>query len=68
VGFKLTKQHCEKVLRDDYEEVFVSEIISLQKQLELVNDWQSCNRIQGQIFMLRQIMGLEQKAREQLDH
>ena len=68
MGFKLTKQQCEQILRDDYEEVFVSEIASLQTHLENELNHVSVRQIQGQIFMLRQIMGLEQKAREQLDH
>lgn len=64
--YKLTEQDCENILRDDTEEVHHMRLGKLYAELSLENELPTIYRIQGKIAQLIEIIGLHEKAENQL--
>ena len=64
--YKLTEQDCENILRDDTEEVHQIKLMELYVNLSLATPPHEFYRIQGEIAHLREIIGLHEKAENQL--
>ena len=67
MSYKLTKEECEAILRDEYIEVLNKQLTHLQERLELTDRHKDSLRLQGRIYELRLIMGLNEKAFNQLN-
>ena len=65
MGFKLDTKQCKDIMNDSYTEVFIMELNTLITRLECAK-LEDVQLLQGQIYMLKEVMALKCKAKGQL--
>ena len=68
MAYKLTAEECQHVLADDTELIYQIRLGKLYAELSLATQPHLIYRIQGRIAELIEIMGLRDKAENQLNH
>lgn len=66
MAFKLSKQSCIDIVKGDYTLAYTEELERLRLKLEQTLNQTDTNKIQGQIYQLRQHMSLKDKAQMQI--
>lgn len=66
MGFKLENKDCENILRGQNHDVLERRLIKLGSDLMNESEPAKMYRIQGQMLMLIEVIGLRDKAAEQL--
>lgn len=65
MAFKLSKQACIDIIKGDYTLAYNEELERLRLKLEQTVNQRDTDKVQGQIYQLRQHMGLRKKAHSQ---
>jgi len=66
MSFKMKDQQCERVVRGQPEEVYAERLGQLYAKISLETGQENIYRLQGQIFMLLEVISLKEKANNQL--
>ena len=62
MAFKLSNQACMDIVKGDYNLAYTEELERLRLKLEQTLNQKDTDKIQGQIYQLRQHMALKDKA------
>ena len=63
MAFKLNDEDCFNALRGDVDKIYQKELMKLH--LDLETEIEDIRYVQGQIYLLKQVIGLKDKAEAQ---